>query len=83
MDRQNGIEKAKLDGSGRTTLVPGANGFGYMALDVAAGKMYWTDGDGIESANLDGTERTVLLSGLGEPTGIAWILAGVESIGPA
>ena len=43
-----------------------------MALDVAAGKMYWTTDDGqIQRANLDSSNVEILVSGIDWPWGIA------------
>ena len=43
-----------------------------VALDVARGKMYWTDGAGqIGRANLDGTDQEILMTGQVGPFGIA------------
>ncbi len=42
-----------------------------IALDVPAGKMYWTDGDKLLRANVDGTYTETLLSGLHAPAGVA------------
>ena len=73
-----GIERANLDGTGQTTLVKGAGGNFGIALDLAAGEMYWTRmGDGtILRANLDGTGQTPLVTGLHGPAGIALDVAG-------
>ena len=73
------IRRANLDGSGAEVLVEqGLVEPGSIALDLAAGKMYWTDnGDGaqkIQRANLDGTGAKTLLTsddGLQDPVGIA------------
>ena len=60
------IQRASLDGSQKETLVSGglANA---IALDMAGGKMYWTDRTGepytIQRANLDGSQRETLVSG--------------------
>ena len=63
-----------------------------IALDVAAGKMYWTDrgNEWIQRANLDGSEvEGLVTSGLDSPYGIAldvaagkmyWTDAGTDKI---
>jgi DNA-binding beta-propeller fold protein YncE len=69
------IDRANLDGSGAVNLVhmPVQIGNGSLALDLAGGKIYFTDyNDGlIERCNLDGTAPTTLISGLNFPWGIA------------
>ena len=50
-----------------------------IALDVAGGKMYWTDdsADKIQRANLDGSNiETLIALGYGDPYGIALDVAG-------
>jgi hypothetical protein len=61
------IRRANLDGSGQVTLVTGLKNARGLALDVAGGKMYWSNspaagnaGGLIERANLDGTGREVV-----------------------
>src|SRR5438105_1552401 len=58
------IRRAELDGTGQRTLVSGLGGPGGLAVDLAAGKMYWTDGDSddIRRAGLDGAGQQVLVS---------------------
>jgi sugar lactone lactonase YvrE len=68
----NAIRRANLDGSGVETLVSPA-GAQSIALDVAGGKMYWTDlyFDGrAHRANLDGSAMESL-SPVIDPSGIA------------
>ena len=73
----NRIQRAHLDGTGVETLVefvagedPGPK---FIALDLGAGKMYWTDRNfhHIQRASLDGTGVEDVLTGLGGPEGIA------------
>jgi len=54
-------------------LVSGLNVPFGIALDLGAGKMYWTDAftDKIQRANLDGSDVEDLVTGLVAPTGIA------------
>ena len=51
---ENKIYRANLDGSGPEELFDG--NAGDIALDVSAGKMYWTGSGGIRRANLDGSD---------------------------
>ena len=54
--RASKIQRANLDGSNVEDLI--TTGLGSptgIALDLVAGKMYWTDGNTIQRANLDGT----------------------------
>ena len=70
----NKIRRASLDGSvveDIVTRLPSPRG---LALDVAAGKIYWTDREmaRIQRANLDGSEvEDIVTSGLDYPDGIA------------
>ena len=60
------IRRANLDGSQRETLVSeGLLSLSVrdIALDVAGGKMYWTELNAIRRANLDGSQREKLVSG--------------------
>ena len=73
------IQRANLDGSNIETLVTGLNTPRSIALDVAEGKMYWTDydlfGEGdtgkIQRANLDGSNIETLVTGSDGLGGIA------------
>ena len=63
------------------TLVTGTGVFpspAGLALDVAGGKMYWTDRiqDDIRRANLDGTNIETLVTVPDWPTGLALDVAG-------
>ena len=75
MDRGPGkIQRANLDGSNVEDLITrGLEEPSGIALDVAGGKMYWTDWDTgkIQRANLDGTEIRDIITGLDNPSGIA------------
>ncbi len=55
---QGEILRANLDGSGVETVVTGAGKPANIALDIAAGKVYWTDYafDVVRRANLDGSD---------------------------
>ena len=73
------VQFAGLDGSGVADLEPDLRPEPkYMALDVAGGKMYGTDGgtDKVQRANLDGSAVEDLVSGLSSPEGIALDVAG-------
>jgi low density lipoprotein receptor-related protein 5/6 len=74
-----GVERAGLDGSGLQSLQFEPIGFADgIALDVAAGKMYWTEtsAGAIWRANLNGSEaQTILIDSGREPLGIALDLA--------
>jgi Low-density lipoprotein receptor repeat class B len=70
-----GIERAGFDGGGLETLQFQPVGFADgIALDSAAGRMYWTDTNAsvIWSANMNGAEAQIVLDDFGaEPLGIA------------
>ena len=70
--------RANLDGSSPQILVTGLGDARYIALDLANGKMYWTDAgyDHIRRANLNGTNAETLVTGQTGPFGIALDLAG-------
>ena len=88
-DSRAGIKRANLDGSSIQELVTGGAPIG-IALDVAGGRIYWTDwGTGwgvvdgtfwgtckIQGANLDGSNVQNLVTGLIAPIGIALDVAG-------
>jgi hypothetical protein len=75
-----GIVRASFDGSRMQTLESEPAGFqDGVALDVAAGRMFWTDTNAsvIASANLNGTEKQIVLDDFGqEPLGIALDVPG-------
>jgi hypothetical protein len=58
---QRTIGRTELDGTGFELLVQGQTGIEQVALDVAAGKMYWGAGGSIRCANLDGTNLQTLV----------------------
>ena len=75
------IRRANLDGSNVEDLITrglNLNVPNGIALDVAGGKMYWTDGvaDKIRRANLDGSNIEDLVTGLSVPIGIALDVSG-------
>ena len=71
------ILRANIDGSNIETLVTGPASIQLIeeiALDLAAGKMYWTDVNdtgAIRRANLDGSNIETLVTEMGKPWGIA------------
>ena len=75
-----GILRAANDGTNRQLLVNTQTGIlgGGIALDVEAGRMYWTDTyrSKIQRANLDGSNIEDVVTGLPEPRGIALDTAG-------
>jgi Low-density lipoprotein receptor repeat class B len=73
---KNEIRRANLDGTEVETLIerPGAGFEGGLAIDPAAGKLYWGEGEthDIGVANLDGSQaRTLLSTGESIPEGLA------------
>jgi hypothetical protein len=68
-DAAGTIQRANLDGSGRTTLVSGQNDPHSARVDFAGGHLYWPEhGAGrIRRANLDGSGLTTLVTGLSQP----------------
>jgi sugar lactone lactonase YvrE len=70
------IRRANLDGTGEQTLVQGAAFFDSVALDLSAGKMYWTRSGAdqktaaVQRANLDGSGVEDLIALPGPATGI-------------
>ncbi len=74
---EGAIQRANLDGSGVETVVSGLSGPTGIDLDLAAGKIYWTDlGETaaertIERANLDGSGVETVLAGLPLPQDVA------------
>ncbi len=67
--RSSSISMCEQDGSGREILLQGLPTADVVALDIAGGKMYWTDQEGgdIRRANLDGSGQETLLGGLANP----------------
>ena len=76
------IQRANLDGTGRETLlsigvVPRRYSVG-LALDVGAGKMYWSERptNTIQRANLDGSDHETLVTGASGETIALDVVAG-------
>ncbi len=72
------IRRANYDGTGVVTLInlKGQNNNG-LSLDIAGGKMYWTEGfnipspEGIWRANLDGSSPEKIITAEADPFGLA------------
>ena len=76
------IQRANLDGSQVEDLVvAGLDAPISIALDVAAGKMYWTDDNKIQRANLDGSQVEDLTTSF-TASAIALDVASVPATGP-
>ncbi|MGB7346993.1 MAG: DUF4347 domain-containing protein [Pirellulaceae bacterium] len=75
----NKIRRADMDGGGAIEDLPisGLLGPSHLELDLAAGKLYWTDDSAgtIRRADLDGNNIENLVSGLNTPRGIKLDLA--------
>ena len=70
------IQRADLDGSNLKIVIDGGGSPEGIALDPAAGKMYWTKWNGvagkIQRSDLDGSNpETILVTGRWRPRGIA------------
>ena len=73
------IQRANLNGTQIQDIVTGLSNPVRIALDVAGGKMYWTDDnmDKIQRSNLDGSNvQDLVTRGLSTPDGIALDVAG-------
>ncbi|KAG7267428.1 hypothetical protein CRUP_021333 [Coryphaenoides rupestris] len=66
------IDRAAMDGSGRSTLVPDVGRANGLTIDYAERRLYWTDLDTtlIESSNMLGQEREVIADDLPHPFGL-------------
>ena len=81
---ESGIHRSSLDGSNVEQLViPDLRRPNKIALDIAGGKMYWTEREvaGIHRSDLDGSNLETLVEGYGHPgwnriIGIALDVAG-------
>ncbi|MEM7048274.1 MAG: hypothetical protein AAF604_01385 [Acidobacteriota bacterium] len=68
------IRRADLDGSNLTDILTGqSGGIRGLDLDVAGGKLYWTDraNETISRADLDGSNPEIILSSLDQPHDLA------------
>ncbi len=73
---ESGIHRSSLDGSNLEPLViPDLRSPDKIALDIAGGKMYWTERAvaGIHRSDLDGSNFETLVEGHGSP-GWNWII---------
>lgn len=68
-----GVLLGDLGGSGAQNLFPGENSPEGVAIDAAAGKIYWADttSGAIRVGNLDGTGARDLFTGEAQPSGVA------------
>ena len=82
--RSGEIQRANLDGSNVEVVVDGGGRPGRIALDPAAGKLYWTEvrtiwwtTGKIQRCDLDGSNlETLVVTGVEHPRGIALDLEG-------
>ena len=66
------IQRLNLNGSGfHSNFITDLTAPQHLALDVAGGKVYWTEPDSIWRANLNGKNREKLIADLGEIGSIA------------
>ena len=72
------IQRANLNGTSVEVPVTGLSNPSGIALDIAAGKMYWTDPGKIHRANLDGTSVEDLVTGPQVRLGIALDVLSVK-----
>ncbi len=72
------ILRSNLDGSELTTLVRGLNQPALLDLDIAAGKIYWTNQgtDDIRRANLDGSGQETLVTNQNNPAAMTLDVSG-------
>ena len=65
------VQRMNLNGSGfKPNLIVNLASPRGVAVDVAGGKVYWTEEGKIRRANLDGSNRQDVATGLGTPDGI-------------
>ncbi|KAM4901333.1 low-density lipoprotein receptor-related protein 6 isoform 6-T6 [Sylvia borin] len=66
------IDRAAMDGSERTTLVPNVGRANGLTIDYAKRRLYWTDLDTnlIESSNMLGLDRETIADDLPHPFGL-------------
>ena len=80
------IQRLKVDGSlfhWNYIHIAKANSPQGVALDVAGGKVYWTEAGGIRRADLNGRNRQDVATGIGSPAGIALRVAPVSTAAAA
>ena len=70
VNSERGIHRSNLDGSNvESIVIPDLRHPDKIALDIAGGKMYWTDREvaGIHRSDLDGSNTETLVEGYGPP----------------
>jgi len=80
------IQRLKLDGSlfhWNYIHIDKADSPQGVALDIAGGKVYWSEAGGIRRANLNGSNRQDVATGIGSPAGIALRVAPVTAVAAA
>jgi hypothetical protein len=66
------VQRINLDGTNfEWNFIINLNSPQDIAVDVAGGKVYWTEAGKIRRANLDGSNRQDVAAGLGTPVSIA------------
>ena len=76
------IQRLKIDGSRfhwNYIHIDKADSPQGVALDIAGGKVYWTEAGGIRRADLNGSNRQDVATGIGAPVGIALRVAPVST----
>ena len=77
------VQRLNLDGSGfQSNFIPNLVSPEAVAVDAAAGKVYWTEAGSIRRANLDGTNRQNVVTGLSTPASLSISSAPVEVLIP-
>ena len=78
------VQRMDLDGrSFESNLILNLDSPGSIAVDAAAGKVYWAEANSIRRANLNGSNRQDVATGIGTPAGIALSVAPVSTDAPA
>ncbi len=73
------IQRLNLDGAKfEPNFITGLDSPEGIAVDIAAGKLYWTEAGSIRCANLSGENAQEVATGLGMPTSIALSIVPVE-----
>ena len=73
------VQRMNLNGSNfKSNLIVNLDSPRGIAVDVADGKVYWTEAGKIRRANLDGSNRQDVAAGLGTPDGIFLQTTAVE-----
>ena len=78
------VQRMDLDGTSfESNLILNLDSPGSIAVDAAAGKVYWAEANSIRRANLNGGNRQDVATGIGAPAGIALSVAPVSTDAPA